>query len=162
MNSRAYQKYNRYNNWWLTIEKLLVRIAILLFIALYASQFANFIIVQKGGSLLTKQIEKYEGKPISDSQTKINTGTVELAVTSNSDYRNMQIFVNGEYYTGFDKKSVTLTVKNNDIIEVNGINNEYPAKIRITSVSDNISGIRQDDTILVNKNLVNAGRIRLK
>lgn len=161
-NSRAFQKYNKYNHWWAKIEKRLIIICLLLFLVLYASQFMNFMVMQKGGSLLTAQIEKLEGKAISNSQTNINTGNIELSVISNSDFRNIQIYLNGEYYTNFNQKSITLTVKNNDIIELCGIKNEFPAKIKITGLSDNISGVKLDETMIVSKGFVKVGRIRLK
>lgn len=162
MNRRAAQKYSRYHRWWNIVEKNLIKIAVLLFLVLYVSQMLNFIITQRGGSLLTLQIEKLEGKAISNSQTKINTGTVELTVISNSDYQNIQVYLNGDYFTSFSKKSISLTVKNNDIIEINGINNAFPAQIKVSKLTDNILGINADEIIKVNKNFVIAGRIKLK
>ncbi len=99
---------------------------------------------------------------MAESQTIINTGTLELSVTSKSKYSKIQIFVNGEYYKSFNQKSISLMVKNNDIIEINGINNEFPAIIRITSITDNIISPKQESIIRVNKNFVQAGRVRLK
>lgn len=162
MNGRAYQKYNRYHNWWATIEKSFIVIAILLFLVLYVSQLLNFVIMQKGGSLLTIQIEKLEGKALSNSQTKLNTGTVEFTVITNSDYENIQIYLNGEYYGSFNKKSVSMTVKNNDIIEISGIHNEYPARIKLTNKSENVIGLEAGKIITVNRDFATAGRIRLK
>lgn len=162
MNSRAYQRYDRFHHWWSKVEKRLIIIALLLFMVMYASQFMNFIITERGGILLTGQIEKLEGKSISNSQTTINTGTIELSIVSSSDYSNIQIYVNGEYNSSFSKKSISLTVKNNDIIEISGIKNEYPAKIKITNVTENLLGMRTDETIIVSKGFTKLGRVRLK
>ncbi|MDF2520784.1 MAG: hypothetical protein K0R84_1412 [Clostridia bacterium] len=162
MESRASQKHNKYYNWWEKIEKRLVKAALFLFLLLYTAQAVNFIIMQRDGTMLTSRIERLEGKAISDSQTKINTGTIDLAVISNSDFSGIEIYINGDYYTSFTKKSISLTVKNNDIIEISGIKSQYPAKIKIENVSQNVLGINLHKIINVNKNFVMAGRIRLK
>lgn len=162
MNSRALQRYNKFHQWWDKIEKKILILTVILFLMLYTSQLLNFVTTERGGSMLTSKIESLEGKAISDSQTNINVGTIELTIVSNSDFSNMHIYLNGEYYTSFYKKSIILNVKNNDIIEISGINSEYPAKIKISSISDNILGLKLNDIVNVNKNFVTAGRIRLK
>jgi hypothetical protein len=53
-------------------------------------------------------------------------------------------------------------VKNNDIIEISGINNEFAATIKITSITDNIISPKQGNIIMVNKSFVQAGRVRLE
>lgn len=162
MNRRAYKKYIGYQRWWEIVERNLIIIAVLLFLMLYASQLLNFIVTQKGGSLLIAQIEQLEGKAITSSQSELNTGTVELTVISNSKYQNLKIYINGDYLTSFYKKTISLTVKNNDIIEISGINNEYPCKIKISSISDNILDMEAADIINVNKSFAAVGRVRLK
>lgn len=162
MSSRVLKKYNKYHQWRDNIEKIILILAVMSFLMLYASQLLNFVITERGGSLLSSKVESLEGKDISDSQTKINTGTVEFTVISNSEYSNIHIYLNGEYYMNFNKKSVILNIKNNDIIEFSGIKSDYPAKIKISSISDNILGMKLNDIISVNKSFVTAGRIRLK
>lgn len=162
MSSRALEKYKKYHQWRDKIEKIVLILAVMSFLMLYASQLLNFVITERGGSLLSSKVESLEGKAISDSQTKINTGTVEFTVISNSEYSNIHIYLNGEYYMNFNKKSVILNVKNNDIIEFSGIKSDYPAKIKISSISDNILGMKLNEIISVNKSFVTAGRIRLK
>lgn len=162
MSGRALHKQNRYFKWWDIIEKKIFRLAIILFFLLYALQVINFVFEQRNSGLLTNTLGELEGIPIAESQTLINTGTIELSVTSNSDFSKIQIYLNGEYYNSFNRKSISLMVKNNDIIEISGINNEYAATIKITSISDNIVSPKQDSTIIVNKSFVQAGRVRLK
>lgn len=162
MSGRAFQKYNRYHQWWIKTEKIIFRLAVILFLVLYTVQLLNFVLEQRNSGLLTSSIEKLEGVAMADSQTSINTGTIELSVVSNSDYSRLEIYVNGEFFKGFNQKSVSLTVKNNDIIEVSGIKNEIPASIKITSVSNNILAPKLGNLIKVNKNFVQAARIRLK
>ncbi|MGB7604402.1 MAG: hypothetical protein WBL93_02885 [Lutisporaceae bacterium] len=162
MSSRALQRYKKYHQLWDKIEKKILILAVMLFLMLYASQLLNFAITERGGSLLSSKVESLEGKAISDSQTNINTGTIEFTLISNSEASNIHIYLNGEYYTSFNKKSVILNVKNNDIIEFSGIKSEYPAKIKISSISNNILGMKLNDIVKVNKSFVTAGRIRLK
>lgn len=162
MNGRALHKQNRYYKWWDIIEKKIFRLAIILFFTLYALQVINFVFEQRNSGLLTNTLGELEGIPVAESQTQINTGTIELSVTSNSDCSKIQIYLNGEYYNSFNRKSVSLMVKNNDIIEISGINNEFAATIKITSITDNIISPKQDSTIKVNKSFVQLGRVRLK
>ncbi len=162
MSSRALQRYKRYNQWWDKIEKKILILTVILFLVLYVSQLLNFVITERGGSLLSSKVESLEGKSISDNQTNINTGTIEFTVISNSEFSDIHIYLNGEYYTSFNKKSVILNVKNDDIIEISGIKSKYPAKIKISSISNNILGLKLNDIVKVNKNFVVAGRIRLK
>lgn len=162
MSGRAFLKYKRYHKWWASSEKIIFRLAVLLFVMLYTTQLLNFVLEQRNSRLLTSSIGKLEGIAMADSQTLLNMGTLELTVVSNTPYDKLQIFINGVYYQDFDKKSVSLSVKNNDIIEVSGINNEFPASIKITSVSGNIAAPKQGGQITVNKNFVQAARIRIK
>ena len=162
MSSRAFQRFKKYHQWRDKIEKIILILAVMFFLMLYASQLLNFVITERGGSLLSSKVESLEGKAISDSQTNINTGTIEFTVISNSEASNIHIYLNGEYYMSFNKKSVILNVKNNDIIEFSGIKSEYPAKIKISSISNNILGLKLNDIVKVNNNFVTAGRIRLK
>lgn len=162
MSGRSFHKQNRYYKWWDVIEKKIFRLAIILFVILYALQLINFIFEQRNSGLLTNTLGELEGIPIAESQTQINTGTIELSVTSNSECSKIQIYLNGEYYNSFNRKSISLMVKNNDIIEISGINNEYAATIKITSITDNIISPKQGSIILVNKSFVQAGRVRLK
>jgi hypothetical protein len=162
MSGRALHKQNKYYKWWDRIEKRIIRLAILLFIILYGMQVINFVFEQRNSGLLSNTLGELEGIPIAESQTQINTGTIELSVTSNSDYSKVQIYLNGEYYNSFTRKSISLMVKNNDIIEISGLNNEFAATIKITSLTDNIISPKQDNTIMVNKSFVQVGRVRLK
>lgn len=162
MNGRAMQKYLRYNQWWANIDKKIYHLATFLFLLLFTVHLINFILIQQNIKFLDSTVSRLEGVAVAESQTQINTGTVELTVISNSDYSKLQIYINGEFYKSFNRKSISLSVKNNDIIEINGIKNEYPAIIKITSVSDNIISLKPNSIIRVNKNFVQAGRIRLK
>jgi hypothetical protein len=162
MSGRAIQKQNRYYKWWDTVEKKLFKLAVILFVSLYALQVINFVFEQRNSGLLTNTLGELEGIPVAESQTQINTGTIELTVTSNSDCSKIQVFLNGEYYNSFNRKSISLMVKNNDIIEISGINNEFAATIKITSITDNIISPKQGNIIMVNKSFVQAGRVRLE
>jgi hypothetical protein len=162
MSGRAFLKYKRYYRWWATTEKTILRLAILLFAVLYTTQLLNFVLEQHNSRLLTSSIGKLEGVAMADSQTMLNTGVMELTVVSNAPYDKLQIYINGVYYKDFDKKTVSLSVKNNDIIEISGIKNEFPASIKITSVSGNMSAPKLGSHITVNKNFVQAARIRIK
>ncbi|MDF2890818.1 MAG: hypothetical protein K0R80_1185 [Clostridia bacterium] len=162
MSGRALHKQNRYYQWWVKIEKKIFRLAIILFFTLYALQLVNFVLEQRNSGLLSNAVGELEGIPVAESQTQINTGTIELSVISNSKYSKIQIYLNGEYYKSFNKKSISLMVKNNDIIEISGINSEFPATIKITSTTDNIISPKLDSVIKVNRSFVQAGRVRLK
>ncbi|MDF2839343.1 MAG: hypothetical protein K0Q99_114 [Clostridia bacterium] len=162
MSSRSLQKQNRYYQWWATIEKKIYALAILLFIVLYSLQLINFVMEQRSSGLLSYALGKLEGVSIAESQTQINTGTIELSVITKSDYSKIQIYLNGEYYRSFDQKSISLIVKNNDIIEISGIKSDYPATIKITSMTDNIISPMQDSIIRVSNGFVQVGRIRLE
>ncbi|OGO78757.1 MAG: hypothetical protein A2Y23_13020 [Clostridiales bacterium GWB2_37_7] len=162
MRGRALQKQNKYYQWWANTEKRIQRLAIFLFIVLYALQLFNFVLEQRSSGPLSYALGKLEGVAIAESQTQINTGTIELSVMSKSDYSNIDIYLNGEFYQSFHQKSITLQVKNNDIIEVSGIKSEYPATIKITSITDNVISPKQDNIIKVSNNFKQVGRIRLK
>jgi hypothetical protein len=162
MSGRALQKQNRYFEWWAKIERKIYKLAIFLFIVLYALQLFNFVMEQRSSGPLSYALGELEGISVADSQTQINTGTIELSVITQEDYSKIEIFVNGELDKSFDQKSVSLIVKNNDIIELSGIKSDYPATIKITSRTDNIISPKLDNIIKVNKGFKQLGRIRLK
>lgn len=162
MSGRAIQKYNKYHQWWSKTEKYMIRLTIVLFLLLYSAQLLNFVMEQRNSRLLTSAVGELEGIAVADSQSQLNMGVLELTVTSYSDSRDMKIYINGKYYKNFDQKSVSLNVKKNDIIEVSGIHSNYPATIKITSVSDNIISPKLNSQVKVDKGFKQIGRIRLK
>jgi hypothetical protein len=162
MSSRALHRFNKYHKWWEKTEKIIFRLAIVLFALLYTTQLLNFVLEQRGTGPLSAAIGRHEGVAVADSQSQLNLGTLELTVTSNSDYSKLEIYINGEFYSTFKQKSVSLNVKNNDIIEVSGIKSEYTATIKVTSLSENITSPKLNSSIRVDKGFYKVGRIRLK
>lgn len=164
MNSRSYQKYHRYHRWWSKIEKRIIVIAILLFLVLYAVQLVNFVIQQRGTSLLSKEVETMEDKEVktvAQSQTQLNTGTIELTANG-PQFAELQIFINGEYYGNFSREKISLMVKNNDIIEVSGIKSQFPANITVSDKSHNVKQPKLHDSIQVDGSFAIAGKVVLE
>lgn len=143
------------------MERNLVRLTILLFITLYASQFINFVMQQRGVSILSKEVESLEGKAVTMTQTQLYMGSLELRATG-KEYTKLQIYINGDYYKNFDKESISLMVKNNDIIEISGIKSNDPVRVQIIGKSQNITAPELNSYVDVNKDFVIAGRVQLK
>lgn len=80
-------------------------------------------------------------------------GTISIKIQSEKLYHDLEIMLNGEVYKRFgDNFSVTVEVKNYDVIQINGSMYEEVIYIEIVEVSNNINTEKLRMNIKINGN----------
>ncbi|AUS96246.1 hypothetical protein CDQ84_11810 [Clostridium thermosuccinogenes] len=120
----------------LDIEKILM--LLLMFI------FAVVIIAQTtliGPSIRTSsgKAAGIEGKPLGLEEYLYDEGRIGLELLKSAPDENIKILVNGEEVAAFSDNYVSITVRDGDIIEIDGSEATRTAEVAIVSKSDNIS-----------------------
>lgn len=106
---------------------------------------------------------KLEGKSVNYIYPAIKNGTIELTLENDLKYGSeILVFLNGEVYSKFHKNSIVLSIKEGDIIEVQGKNIENLVRIKIAYVSDNIISPRTNKTFFVSNSIEFISKIKFK
>jgi len=120
----------------LDIEKLL-------FVSVLVT-FTLLIVVQ--GALLDPAIrtflaidEQYEGTPLADEEFLYNEGVLYLQVADMKEHHNVKVLVNGDEVARFDEARLQITVRNGDVIEIDGTDAYETVEVVVKSGSENIS-----------------------
>lgn len=144
-----------FNRW----EKKIVSLLTLLLPILFLMQV---ILLNQDVKAFVSRTTKLEGKAIEESQLLINRGEIELSIENEDSLKGYHFYLNGEELPETGKKSIKLTVKANDIIEVGGIKTNKISRITVTSISNNISAPELGKSIIVHNNLVLIDRVKMK
>lgn len=120
----------------LNIEKLL-------FVSVLIT-FTMLIIVQ--GALLDPAIrtflsidEQYEGAPLADEEFLYSEGFLYLQVADLKEHHNVKVLVNGDEVARFDRARLQVTVRNGDVIEIDGSDSHETVEVVVESGSENVS-----------------------
>lgn len=79
-----------------------------------------------------------EGLPLGEEEYLYNEGTVTLMLTSSVYQPDMKILVNGVEVGSFSSQKVNVTVKDGDVIEIDGNEVADEQTVEVVSQSDNI------------------------
>jgi len=106
--------------------------------------FIMLVVVQ--GALLDPAIrtflsvdEQFEGAPLSDEEFLYSEGILNLQVADLEEHHNVKVLVNGDEVARFDKAMLQITVKNGDVIEIDGTDANETVEVVVASGSENIS-----------------------
>ncbi|HHW00381.1 MAG TPA: hypothetical protein GXX36_12610 [Clostridiaceae bacterium] len=120
----------------LDIEKILFVSVLVTFILL--------IVVQ--GALLDPAVrtflaidEQYEGTPLAEEEFLYNEGVLYLRTADLKEHRNVKVLVNGDEVARFDEARLQITVRNGDVIEIDGTDAHGTVEVVVESGSENIS-----------------------
>lgn len=112
---------------------------------------------------LLNKTYKLEGKSVNYIYPVIKNGTIELTLQNKLEYDSeIQVLINGEIYSKFQENSIVLSVKESDIIELQGRNIKNLVRIKITHISDNIILPRVNKTFLVGNSIEFISKIKIK
>jgi hypothetical protein len=148
-----------FSKWWEVINKHISKVLVLLFSALLVSQF---LLMNNNIKTIMSRTDKLEGISIEDSQLFIKKGELEITIENDSYITPLVFYINGERAASASGRSVRLTVKDNDIIEVSGADSSDVAVLKITAISDNVIVPELGKLVYVNNNLVMIDRVKLQ
>jgi len=74
---------------------------------------------------------------------------------------NLRILVNGQIAGYFNEAQITLSVRNNSLIEIDARNETTPFRIRVTEISDNAADVSRSLSVVTNQNIAILGKIHI-
>lgn len=104
--------------------------------------------------------EKFEGINLNTNLS--DKAKITIEVVGENSARNSFILVDGEPVANFSSKSISIDVKPNQLLEIDGTKNDKELFFKITDVSDNVIEPQKTYIIRVNKNIEKIGIVKLK
>jgi len=138
----------------------------ILFVA-FVTTFVAMIIVQAvlmnpavGTSLSIN--EEFEGAPLKAEEFLYAEGRLVLQLIEGVEDYNLKVLVNGDEAARFSDKNVEITVRDGDVIEIDGSDVENHARVAIVYKSDNILSDCVNKAVSVNSNIRRLVKVRIK
>ncbi|NLC06923.1 MAG: hypothetical protein GX755_02995 [Syntrophomonadaceae bacterium] len=94
--------------------------------------------------------------------TSETVGTITLELINFSSMPKATVLVNGQEVADFREKRVTIPVRNDDILEINGSYYQHSLTVLILDVSENVRYPKKKQEIKVNQSLTRIGQVTLK
>jgi len=134
---------------------------------LFILTFSVLIIVQ--AALMNPSVktslsmnDELEGKPLGIEEVLYNEGTIRLCLLNNESNSGVKVLINGEEAGRFSENTLDITVKDGDVVEIDGSNSLEEFEVAVLPVSDNISAECVNLKTTVRSNVVKVTRIRIK
>ena len=103
-----------------------------------------------------------EGKAVLESYHYESSGIIKISAENRNDMMLLKVFVNGEQRENTKNDSIELNVRNNDIIEIDGIGSEKYINVIIEQTSENLVFPKKGAKYRIGDNIVALGRVKLK
>lgn len=145
--------------WWENIDRKVSKALIVMFSLFIISQI---LLINQTAKTFISRTDRLEGISVEDSQLFVKKGEIEIYIENHSTLKPLVFYINGERVPAAEGRSVKLSVKDRDVIEVSGAGYSEMAILKVVSVSDNVTVPELGKLIYVNNNLVMIDRVRLK
>lgn len=159
MNSRLDKKKYQYIIIWERLGNSLTKMLLILSLLTIAAQSIIAIDIDILPQNITMELE---GKSVVENYHYESKGQIRITADSKTDIAFLKVFINGELKERGDKTSIELNVRNNDIIEIDGIGSKKYINITIEDTSENINFPRKGMKYRIEGNIVVLGRVKLK
>ncbi len=140
-------------------EKVLLFITLLCIFFLIISQIG---LSNKTTKTFFTDIEKYEGIDINEVEDSLSKGEVFIKLIDAKPSKEIKILLNGFETHEFISETLSIKVRNNSLIEIDGTAIDTPFKVKIIDTSNNIATRCIGDEIEVKSNISILTRIFLK
>jgi|GEM_PF-1600899 len=104
--------------------------------------------------------EKIEGININTYLSK--DGTLKLELVNMEKAPNAYVLINGDPKYSFKNKSVDISIKQGELIEIDGTKYKQTLYIKVADSSDNVIEPQRTAVVKVNGDIEVVGRVRLK
>jgi len=107
--------------------------------------------------------EKFNSNDLIGLQPAISEtiGTITLELINFSSMPKATVLVNGQEVADFREKRVTIPVRTDDILEINGSYYQHSLTVLILDVSENVRYPKEKQEIKVNQSLTRIGQVTL-
>jgi hypothetical protein len=103
-----------------------------------------------------------EGIPLEQEEYLFSQGQIELKLLSENANENLKVLLNGDEITAFSQDTILLTVKNGDIVEIDGSDTPGGNEVEIVSKSDNVITDCQGKKLSVDKDVKQLVKLRVE
>ena len=146
-------------NFRFNIEQILCSLSIILFTIMIIMQ-GILTIPAARTSLVTNR--ELEGKPLGTEEYLYAQGEIVLGLKGKKTDENLKILINGKEIASFQTSNVILTVKDGDVLEVDGSDVPNSVEIEVANTSGNIIPGIIGKRVIVNSEVKKLTRVRMK
>lgn len=140
-------------------ERILFTAVIVAFSILVLAQAA---LMNNTARTFISDTARYEGIPLEGQNALFEEGKLVLELTDDIDGSVLKVLVNGDETGNFSSRVLELTVKNDDVVEIQNPVKSTVLKIKIDNASDNIKGSFKGKVFNMKEGINKLVRIRLK
>ncbi|MDK2810905.1 MAG: hypothetical protein PWR27_1614 [Petroclostridium sp.] len=137
-------------------------LALLSLVCIFILIIAQIGLVNETTRTFFTDIDKYEGVNINNLHDVFKQGELSLKLIGMEPNNNIKVLLNGTPAYEFKSDTLNIKARNNCLIEIDGTKIKSPFKVKIVSISENISTPCKDKEIEVNSNIQVLTRIFLK
>jgi hypothetical protein len=111
----------------------------------FAAVFALLVIVQvllatpSIRTLIVEDVE-FEGTPVNSEEYMYKEGEVVLELVNSESNQDLKVLVNGDETADFSNKLIKLTVREGDVVEIDGTGSIVSSEVAVSWCSNNITG----------------------
>jgi len=140
------------------LEKILFLSFVVVFLILV---FAQVLLISPSVGTFAGQKNTPEGRMLGDEEYLYRQGKITIELLNKKADENIKVLLNGDEVSTFESNSVSLDVKNGDVIEIDGSTVQEPVEVAIIRKSDNISQECISSGITVDSEIKLLAHIRL-
>lgn len=139
-------------------EKVLFFAFVCIFIAII---FVQATLLSPISTFLVKD-EGFDGRPLASEEYLYKEGEISIALLESENNEDLKLLVNGDEVAVFSQNLITLSVKDGDVIEVDGSLTDNETEVEIISASENVAGIEVGKKIKVNSTIEEITRVSIE
>jgi len=139
------------------LEKTLFYTCILLIVLLVGAQILNPFLDK-----FSNNGYDFRGRELSEQEFLYNTGTISLKLIDKEYDVDAKILVNGDEVANFDTNPVNITVKESDVIQIDGSSCKNALTVAILDTSSKIKDKDVLKTVEVENGIKTIGQIRMR
>jgi hypothetical protein len=106
--------------------------------------------------------EGFDGRPLASEEYLYEEGKISIALLESENNEDLKLLVNGDEVAVFSQNLITLSVKDGDVIEVDGSLTDNETEVEIISASENVAGIEVGKKIKVNSTIEEITRVSIE
>ncbi|AIS52437.1 hypothetical protein TKV_c12660 [Thermoanaerobacter kivui] len=153
MGRRAKRKKYRY----IYSETILV---VLIMLGLLSIAITQLLMTNDDIRVFLNSTERLEGINLNSNLSK--EGSITIEVIEKDKALNSFVLLDGEPVTNFPTKSVNVIVKPNQILEIDGTQEDQPLHFKIVNTSDNVIEPQNTAVVKVDRNIQKICMVKLK
>jgi len=106
--------------------------------------------------------DELEGAPLSAEEFLYNKGTLVLKLSYGEINENLKVLVNGDEVARFNTGSISINVKDGDIVEIDASEVQDDTEVIVASQSDNINRDSYNMRVTVNSNIKKLVQVQME